>query len=219
MIGRRFASALTLTAIAGFVGYTAINGILAAFVNDDFPESLAIKVELLPLVFPLHMVTGALALVLLPLAIALRRRSAVHRVVGRIAAVDVLLAGVTAFPVAWVVPVTRVSAAGFTMQAVTWLVLLALGVRFIRQGRVAAHRACMLLMTATTAGAVVFRVFLALWTLLGTRRLFEAFYALDAWIAWLLPLGVTAAVLAKRKGGPEEPPFPVSSNRGSKKIT
>ena len=43
----------------------AIKAVTAAFLNDDFPEGLAIKVELLPVIFPLHMVTGALALLAL----------------------------------------------------------------------------------------------------------------------------------------------------------
>ena len=171
----------------------------AAFANDDFPEALAIKVELLPLIFPLHMITGALALILLPLAIALRHRSRWHRPVGRVAAVDVVLSGLTAFPVAWVAPVTPWSAAGFSAQAAVWLVLLALGVSAIRRGRVEAHRTCMALMVATTSGALVFRVLLALWAIFGTSRGFERFYSCDAWIAWLLPLGATALVLSLRR--------------------
>lgn len=194
------ARTLLLASILAFAAYTAWGAFVSAFDNEDFPESLAVKVELLPVIFPLHMVTGALALVLLPLALALRHRPGLHRVVGRIAAADVLLSGLTAFPVAWVVPVTEVSAAGFSMQAAVWLVLLGLGVHFIRQGRREAHWTCMVLMVATTSGAIVFRVFLALWALFGSMRRFEAFYALDAWIAWMLPLGITAMVLfAQRK--------------------
>jgi hypothetical protein len=188
---------MILTAIGALVTYTASRALWSAFANDDFPESLAVKVELLPLIFPVHMITGGLALLLLPVVAALRHRPAWHRLIGRVAAVDVLLAGLTAFPVAWVAPVTTWSAAGFTAQATTWLVLLALGVRNIRLRRVEAHRACMLLMVATTSGAVFFRVYLALWAMLGTRRQFETFYACDAWVAWLLPLTLTAIVIAR----------------------
>jgi hypothetical protein len=53
----------------------------------------------------------------------------------------------------------------------------------------------MVLMVATTSGAVFFRIYLALWALFGTRRQFDTFYACDAWIAWLLPLALTALVL------------------------
>ncbi len=192
-----------LTAILGFVTITAVKAIQSPWQVDDFPEALAIKVELLPTIFPLHMISAGLALLLIPLAIALRpdahRSPRWHRIVGRIAAFDVAIAGVTALPVALAAPVTRVSAAGFAAQGLTWLLLLALGIRHIRARRAAQHRVCMLLMAATASGAVFFRIYLALWAILGTERYFEAFYALDAWIAWLGPLSATA-VLLKQTG-------------------
>jgi uncharacterized membrane protein YozB (DUF420 family) len=194
---KRAAQVLILAAIGGLVTYTASRALWSAFANDDFPESLAVKVELLPLIFPVHMITGGLALLLLPLAFALRHRPTWHRPVGRLVVADVLVSGLTAFPVAWAAPVTTWSAAGFTAQATTWLVLLVLGIRAIRQRRIAAHRTCMLLMAATTSGAVFFRVYLALWAMVGDRRLFDAFYACDAWIAWLLPLILTALAIRR----------------------
>ncbi len=213
---RRTVLALILAAIAGLVTYTAGKALWSAFANDDFPESLAVKVELLPLIFPLHMVTGGLALLLLPLAYALRHRPAWHRPVGRLAAADVLVAGLTAFPVAWAAPVTLWSAAGFTAQATTWLVLLVLGIRAIRQGRIAVHRTCMLLMAATTSGAVFFRIYLALWAMVGARRQFDTFYACDAWIAWLLPLIATA--LAIRRFAARQASSSTLASPGSKVI-
>ena len=184
-----------LTAIAAFVIMAAIKALTAAFLNDDFPEGLAIKVELLPVIFPLHMLTGGLALLLVPLAIALRRRPRWHRIAGRIAAADVLVAGVTALPVALVVPVTLGSALGFTAQGGAWLILLALGIWNIRRGRIAAHRAMMVMLAATTSGAIFFRIYLALWAIFAHGRHFDLFYACDAWIAWLLPLGISARLM------------------------
>ncbi len=189
-----------LAAIAGFVSLSSAKAVLAAFDNEDFPEALAVKVELLPVLFPVHMVTGGLALLLVPLAIMLRKRRRWHRAVARLAALDVVVAGITAFPVALVAPVTMLSAAGFTAQGAVWLALLARGVAHIRAGRVARHRACMVLLAATTSGAVFFRVWLALWALYGSPRHFETFYALDAWAAWGLPLAIAALVL-QRTGG------------------
>jgi uncharacterized membrane protein YozB (DUF420 family) len=163
-----------------------------AFINDDFPEQLAIKVEQLPVIFPIHMVTGALALLLIPLTISLRRRPRWHRLFGRITAIDVAVAGLTAFPVAWVGPVTAVSAAGFIAQAIVWTSLLAVGIWHIRGGRRAQHRRAMLLMAATASGAIFFRIYLALWAILSHRHGFELFYSCDAWVAWLGPLALTA---------------------------
>ena len=138
------------------------------------------------------MVSGGLALLLVPLAIALRHHPRWHRLAGRIAAVDVAVAGITALPVALVVPVTMGSALGFTAQGCVWLALLALGIWHIRNGRIAAHRAMMVTLAATTSGAIFFRIYLALWAIFAHGRHFDLFYACDAWIAWALPLGISA---------------------------
>lgn len=186
-----------LSAIAAFVTSVAAKALLQAFDQDDFPEALLVKVEALPVIFPVHMFAGALALVLIPAALLLRPWPRWHRIAGRVAAADVLAAGITAFPVAWTEPVTAWSGAGFAAQAAVWLTCLALGIRHIRAGRVAQHRACMLLMTATASGAIFFRIYLASWTILAQGRHFAAFYSWDAWAAWLLPLLGTAIAIKK----------------------
>ncbi len=157
--------------------------------SSQFPEALAVKLELLPVVFPLHMVTGGLALVLVPLAYALRH-TALHKWAGRVAAVDVLIAGATAVPVALAQPVSPLAAVGFSVQGLLWLALLAKGVWHIRHGDSTAHRASMLLMAAVTSGAAFFRIYLALWAIYGSRQHFTTFYGINAWMAWGLPLTV-----------------------------
>lgn len=182
---------LMLAPLGVFVMYIAVRGISESFDNEGFPEALAVKLELLPVIFPVHMVTGGLALLLVPLVLCLRG-TRWHRLVGRVAAADIVIAGVTAIPVAVVMPLTQASAAGFVAQGIAWMALLGFGIWNIRVGRVASHRACMLMMAAVTSGAVFFRVYLGLWKVFGVSEHFEAFYAVDAWIAWGLPLiGVT----------------------------
>ncbi|MFL6744637.1 MAG: DUF2306 domain-containing protein, partial [Sphingomicrobium sp.] len=132
------------------------------------------------------------ALLLLPAVVAVRRRRPIHRLLGRIAAADVAIAGVTALPVAWVAPVSPWSAAGFIGQALTWMTLLGFGIWHIRNGRRGAHRKAMLMMTATASGAIFFRIYLALWAILGTSDHFVLFYSCDSWVAWLGPLALTA---------------------------
>ncbi len=156
----------------------------------------------MPWIFPVHMIAGGLVLLLIPATILLRRRPRWHRPIGRVTALVVLTAGLTAFPVALIAPVTTVSAWGFAAQGATWLVLLCIGLRNIRLKRLHAHRAAMLLMAATATGAVFFRVYLALWAILGDLRHYEMFYAVDAWIAWSLPLGVTAIFLKRTGASP-----------------
>lgn len=197
-IGRGLGLAI-LTLFGGLVATTAWKALSAPWRIDDFPEELAVKAMILPLVFPVHMIAGGLALMLVPLAITLSGRPRWHRPIARLAALDVAIAGITAFPVALVAPVTRLSAAGFCAQGAVWLILLTLALAAIRQGRAARHRALMLLMAAATSGAVFFRIYLALWAIFAQGQGYELFYALDAWIAWLLPL-ILMALWLKRRG-------------------
>jgi Predicted membrane protein (DUF2306) len=184
---RRLPLSLTIIAILLFVTYTGIRAVFEAWNNDSFPEALAVKLELLPIIFPVHMVTGGLSLLLVPVTIYLRK-TPFHKIMGRITAADIFLAGVTAPFVAWAVPVTIVSAAGFTTQALLWMSLLAAGIWNIRNNRIEAHKTCMLLMAAVTSGAMFFRIFLGLWARFGDHHYFNEFYAFNAWIAWGLPL-------------------------------
>ena len=189
---RRGSIAFFLLMALLFVADVIRKAMVEAFVHDDFPEQLAVKVEQLPVIFPIHMMTGALALILIPAAIAVRRFPEWHRPIAYIAAADVTFAGITAFPVAWMAPVTVWSAAGFTAQAIVWMWLLAAGVWHIRNGRRRAHRRYMLMMAATATGAIFFRIYLALWAIFSHRHGFELFYSCDAWVAWMGPLTLTA---------------------------
>jgi hypothetical protein len=178
-----------IAALGAYVTFVALRAVNESWNNDSFPEALAIKLENLPLVFPVHMVTGGLALMLVPLTLSLRG-TRWHKLAGRITAADVVIAGVTAIPVALDLPVTKISAAGFAAQGVVWMVLLGVGIWHIHHGNVTSHRACMLMMAAVTSGVLFFRLYLGLWKFFGVPEYFCSFYAFDAWIAWGLPLVV-----------------------------
>jgi uncharacterized membrane protein YozB (DUF420 family) len=182
-----FSRWLILACVIVFVTYVGLRGTSEAWDNDGFPEVLAVKLELMPYLFPLHMITGGLALLLVPATIYFRH-TRFHRLLGRTATADILVAGITAIPVALQAPTTPISAWGFTAQAVTWLILLGFGIWNIKRGRVAAHRACMLMLAAVTSGALFFRIYLALSKLFVPFKYFYVFYAVDAWIAWSIPL-------------------------------
>jgi hypothetical protein len=194
----RAAKAVVGAALVLFLGYVAAVAVSETWDWSAFSEPMLIKLEQWPIVFRVHMVTGGLALLLAPLAIALRR-TIWHRFAGQAAAVDVAVAAITAIPVALESPVTCAAAAGFSAQALVWLAMLGLGLWNIRRGRVEAHRVCMLALTAVTSGALVFRLLLSLWSLSGDRASFRLFYSCDAWVAWLLPLAVTLSWLARER--------------------
>ena len=186
-----------LLVLAVFLMFTAAKAVRETFDNGNFPEALAVKVELLPIVFPIHMLTGGLALLLVPLAIVLRG-TRWHRWAGRVAGVDILCAGVTAIPVALTAPLTPVAAAGFSTQALVWLALLAKGYWHIRRRDIAGHWQAMVMLAAVTSGAMFFRIYLALWAIYGSRRHLTVFYGVDSWVAWLLPLLFVAVILKFR---------------------
>jgi uncharacterized membrane protein len=188
-----------LAVAAGWLALvTVVRALNGALDSRDFPEMLLIKVEALPTIFPLHMASGALALLLVPAALALSG-GRWHKTVARLAAFVVVVAAVTAVPVALESPLTRATAAGFTAQAVLWLALLGAGVYAIRRGDVRRHRTCMLMMAAVTSGAMFFRVYLALWVALNGYAHFRTFYSCDAFAAWLTPLaGMSAWLRLKR---------------------
>jgi hypothetical protein len=117
---RRAGSLAILSAIGLFVIQTAWKALNAPWQVEDFPDALYIKVELLPWIFPAHMIAGGLALLLIPVMIGLSRYPRWHRPFGWIVAPVVGVAGVTAFPVALMAPVTPISAWGFAAQGAVW---------------------------------------------------------------------------------------------------
>ena len=177
-----------------FILSTAARAMWEAYDNDNFPEALLVKVELLPFIFPIHMATGGLALLLVPLTYFFRF-TRYHKWLGRVAAADIIVAGITAIPVAVTAPVAPMAAAGFATQAIVWMALLAKGIWHIRRREIAAHRNAMLMMAAVTSGAMFFRIYLALWAIFGTASGFKIFYACDSWIAWVLPLGAMIFII------------------------
>lgn len=141
----------------------------------------------LPGVFRLHMLASALALVLLPVAIGLRRHAKLHRRTGWLLGAFVVIGGLTAFPVAIWSHSSLVARSGFFVQGIVWIGLLATAIAAIRSGDRQRHALLMLAMAAVTTGAVWFRVLTgsAIWLQLP----FEPAYAASAWLGWLVPLG------------------------------
>lgn len=178
---------LALAVVAGLLlvgtGLVAIgsgSGVIA------LPFEMHLVDQRLPVVFRLHMLASAAALLLLPVVLALRRRPALHRSVGRVVGIFVVVGGLTALPVAIFSHSSAVARAGFFVQGIVWLMLLSQGVAAIRRRDIPRHRQMMLSMAAVTTGAVWFRLLTGSAILLHLP--FEPAYALAAWIGWMAPL-------------------------------
>jgi uncharacterized membrane protein YozB (DUF420 family) len=151
------------------------------------PDVLLLVRQKLPLAFPLHMIASGLALIFIAIAAAARHRRGVHRAIGRIATLCVLIGGLTALPVALASEAGPVARAGFFVQGIIWLALLIAAVVAIRRGDTKRHARLMIAMAAVASGAIWLR--LALWLAIALQLPFEESYAFAAWAAWLLPLG------------------------------
>jgi hypothetical protein len=150
--------------------------------------------ERLPVIFRLHMAASGLAIIVITFAAALRRRPTLHRPLGRLAAALVVVGGLSALPSALLSEAHPMARTGFFVQGLVWLGLIIAGFVAIRRRRRDAHAALMLLMASVASGAVVLRLAMALIVLADVP--YEPGYAVAAWLAWLVPLGATMAVLA-----------------------
>jgi hypothetical protein len=145
-----------------------------------------------PILFPAHMVSAALALLLAPAVILARHRPDLHRPLGRLLGLFVVIGGLTALPVAVMSHSTPWARAGFFVQGIVWLYLLASAYAAIRARDIRLHAHLMMAMVAVTTGAVWFRLITG--TAIALKLPFEPVYAASAWIGWMAPL---AFVLAK----------------------
>ena len=178
--------------LAGPVSAVAL---LEAFGGVPLPLALEGLAERLPLVFRLHMAASSLALVSMILALILQKGTLLHRWAGRAGLLFVLAGGTAALPCALLSDAASPGRLGFFAQGLTWLALAGLGWRSIRQGRVASHRALMLMMAAIASGALWLRALLVpvQWIVVD----FETYYAALAWISWLVPLVATGVFIRR----------------------
>lgn len=151
-----------------------------------------------------HMILGPVALAALPVQMnaGLRaRRPALHRAVGRVAALSMIGAGAAALALLPRFQGSGFAAAGFATLGVLWIGFTLVAVQAARARNFARHRAFMLRAAALTFGAVTLRIYMAPlmaqgWTVVET-------YDVTAWGSWLPTLLAVEVWLAKSKRPPE----------------
>ncbi|MGO9986162.1 MAG: DUF2306 domain-containing protein [Rhodomicrobium sp.] len=178
------------TGLLAFAIGAAALGSAAGFAA--LPAQLAAIDERLPGIFRLHMICGGTGLMLLPWAIALRRRKKVHRGLGRAALGLLWAAALTALPSSLASVATPMARAGFFTQAILTLYFLTAGFEAIRRRDRQRHRRLMLYSAALVSGAFVLRLMLYCIAILGLD--FDAAYAAIAWLAWAIPFACAAAL-------------------------
>ncbi|MFD2206136.1 DUF2306 domain-containing protein [Kiloniella antarctica] len=125
-----------------------------------------------------------------------RRWPQLHRWMGRIYMIAVLLGGIGGFIVAWTTSSGPVAVAGFALLSVIWLFVTGKGYQSVRAGRYAEHRMWMIRSFALTAAAITLRLGLPIAPAMGVE--FQTGYIAMSWLSWLLNL--TLAEIYLRSG-------------------
>ncbi|MBA4120300.1 MAG: hypothetical protein C0513_06330 [Isosphaera sp.] len=111
------------------------------------------------------------------------RQPRVHRVLGRLYLLGVLVGGVAGLRMAMLAFGGIVAHTGFALLAALWLWTGARALLAARAGRIAEHRRWMIRNFALTFAAVTLRAQLGLFAALGFA--FESYYPVLAWISWV----------------------------------
>lgn len=138
-----------------------------------------------------HGVSSVLALVLGPWQFLPRRRW--HRVLGYLYLLGVVVGGLTGLPMALMAYGGPSARLGFAIVALLWLATAWMALTTARQRRFRAHRAWMIRCYALTFGAVLLRILLNVFQLLGHD--FNDIYPYTPWLSWLSSLAVAELIL------------------------
>jgi len=171
---------------------TALSLIIASyaivlfFVPHARPPFLRGRTDMLGLAVPLHFAGGGVALALGAFQLNARlrsRRIQLHRILGRIYVVSVLIGGVSGLRLAIASQGGMIAHVGFAALACGWLFTTTRGFLRIRAGDDIDHRAWMIRSYSLTFAAVTLRIYVPLSLAAGVP--FEVAYPAIAWLCWV----------------------------------
>ena len=204
-----FAIGVTLVALAPYVTFNSanFNNATARYATESTLRYVGLFV---------HAFSGGLALLLGPFQFLdgfRKRRPSVHRWMGRLYLVSILLGGLSAFIIAPGMISGLVGEVGLMSLAVLWLWTGWNAYCSIRKGDVKSHREWMIRSFALTFAAVTLRLWLG--TLIATQlpflqtkyagdfdALFVEVYRVVMWLCWV-PNLITAEMIIQRRRSPQ----------------
>jgi len=206
----RYAAPVSVQSRGGWYVMTVLALLVASYAIALFivpqarPPFLHGRTGLMELAVLLHLAGGggALALGAFQLNTALRsRRLQLHRVMGRVYVVSVIVGGVSGFRMAIASQGGIVAHLGFALLAVAWLFTTTRGFLRIRAGDDVDHRAWMIRSYSLTFAAVTLRLYLPLSLIAGVP--FEIAYPVIAWLCWVPNLVVAERSFVRRRAMPQ----------------
>jgi uncharacterized membrane protein len=125
-------------------------------------------------------------------------RMALHRLLGKIYILAVLISGLTGLFIAQYASGGIIPILGFTMLALLWLWTTGKAYLAIRKTNVAAHQRWMIRSFALTFAAVTLRIWLPLLTMYFEGDFFAA-YRIVAWLCWVPNIFVAEWIIKRMK--------------------
>lgn len=159
-------------------------------------EFVAYHAQLRPIAFFAHVVFAPVALALVPFQLwqGLRnRRPLVHRVLGRLYGLAILISGASGLWLAATTMAGPVAAFGFGLLAVLWLGTTGWGISLAMRGDRVAHRRWMIRSIALTLAAVTLRIQIPMGMMLDIP--FDSAYPAIAWLCWVPNLIVAEMIV------------------------
>ncbi len=169
---------------------------VTVLVTRAFPQPLRPSFQIHTIAISLHIVGSIFAMALGPFQFLSWIRIhyvQVHRWLGRIYLLGVLVGGLGGFYMGYFSYGGIVSHLGFMSMAVVWLGTGLLAYRAIRARRIQVHRQWMIRNFAATLAAVTLRLWLPM--LLAMHLPFNTVYPLVSWLAWVPNLIVAELII------------------------
>lgn len=166
-------------------------------VAETMPDFLY-HAELRPLAFYSHIIVASVALLLVPFQLwpGMRsRRIQLHRVLGRIYGISILVGGISGLWLAVTTTSGITASWGFALLAVVWVGATVIGIGSAIGGDVGAHQRWMIRSAALTMAAVALRIYLGIGVVAGFR--YEYIAGLLAWICWVPNLIIAELIIRK----------------------
>lgn len=198
---------MTVLALA-VTGY-ACALLLAAQIPPAFAQAVFTQ---MPTVTVWHLAGSAIALAVGAFQVNARLRARflrIHRWLGRLYVLAVVVGGAAGFALALRSFGGLVTHLGFGLLAIFWIASTLIAFRHVRAGDRNAHREWMMRSHALTLAAVTLRVYLPASEIAGIS--FEAAYQAISWLCWVPNLVVVEWVVRRNKKGAEAPFLPARS--------
>ena len=194
---RTRASWVVMTVLAFVVVLYAVALLVVPAARAPF---LRDRVARVPLAVYAHLSASAIALAFGPFQLNAKmrvRRLGLHRWMGRVYLLCVLVGGTSGFAVAMASMGGTIAHAGFALLAVAWMATAVMAYRRIRAGDSADHRRWMIRNYSLTFAAVTLRIYLPAAVAFGIP--FDEAYPAIAWLCWVPNLVVSEWWFVRRR--------------------